>query len=77
MEVKCFGIARDIASADHITIDRSITSVAELRSYLQSVYPDLSKLKSYMVAVDQSYASDDQLLSESSEIAIIPPVSGG
>jgi len=77
MQVKCFGIAREIASADQIEISHSIENVAELRSYLENTYPELAKIKSYMLAVDQSYATDNQELNDRSEIAIIPPVSGG
>jgi molybdopterin converting factor small subunit len=35
------------------------------------------KLKTMAIAVNQSYASDEMLITEDAEIVIIPPVSGG
>jgi len=46
------------------------------RSILARVAPDL-RVKLMRVAVDQEYQSWDHPIGEASEIALIPPVSGG
>lgn len=73
-----FGIARDIfnAGAINIILNESAT-VAELKQELEHHYPQLAKLNSYMVAVNNQYAGQDTSLKASDEVAIIPPVSGG
>ena len=76
MRVLLFGIARDIAGSSFINAE-GITTVAGLRSWLYSQYPELQKLKSLMIAVNKVYASDGDIIKNEDEIAIIPPVSGG
>lgn len=76
--VKCFGIAKDIVGSDDVQL--SLTqgnSVKLLKETLISDYPAFAKYKSFMVAVNQSYALDDLSLTDGDEIAIIPPVAGG
>ncbi len=76
MKVKCFGIARELIGSSEVEVE-GLTSVGELRSWLQDRYVELHKLNSYMVAVNEEYANDDQQLSKGDVLAIIPPVSGG
>lgn len=52
------------------------SAVKELRSELESKYPKLTGI-SYQVAVDQKIATAEQELTESSEIALLPPFAGG
>jgi len=52
-------------------------NVSDLRSVLEEGYPQLNKLKSYMLAIDEEYAEDSQIINSGNEIAVIPPVSGG
>lgn len=80
MEVKVlvFGACRDIIKSSEIRMDLpedSTTSV--LRKDLESKYPDLTRLNSLMIAVNNSYSSDNQVIHSSDEVALIPPVSGG
>ena len=77
MVLKVFGIARDIMGGSEVSLSDSVQNVAELRSLLLSRYPKLKDLNSLLIAVNQKYASDEILVSESDEIAVIPPVSGG
>ncbi|MFP7657208.1 MoaD/ThiS family protein [Chryseobacterium proteolyticum] len=44
---------------------------------MEKDFPELKKLKSYFIAIDDEYAEDNQIIEVSNEIAIIPPVSGG
>lgn len=77
MIIKCFGIARDILDNDHVSISEDINTVAALRTYLNNKHSELGRINNYMIAVNQEYADDDQLIQNTDEIAIIPPVSGG
>lgn len=78
MTIKCFGIARDITQSDQVSIEiPNAISVSELRSIIDTKYIELGTIKSYMIAINQEYAEDHQMVNPSDEIAIIPPVSGG
>lgn len=78
MKVLCFGVAKDIIGSSELTLEnKSTQTVAELKNYLNKTYPKFLDYKSYMVAVNQAYASDDVSISSNDEIALIPPVSGG
>ena len=81
MRVLLFGVTRDIVGSDSLDVSdfcgESSQSVAELKSHLGNLYPDLNKLSSLAIAVNSEYAEADVLLSENDEIALIPPVSGG
>ncbi len=52
------------------------TSVKEIKKLLIDKYTVLEKL-SYQIAVDQKLANDNQILTPTSEIAILPPFAGG
>ena len=78
VNVLAFGIAKDIFGNSSIDVelpDHGITG--NLKRLLEDRYPRLKHLTSYMVAVNNEYASDEVPLTERDEIAIIPPVSGG
>ncbi len=79
MEILLFGITRDIIGKSKLTIadDEEIASVGELKSWLNSNYPSIGQLSSLAVAVNSEYAKDGVILNAGSEIALIPPVSGG
>lgn len=79
MNILLFGITHEIVGAPSIDIllESDVKTVADLKSLLVRKYPKLEGLRSLAVAVDKEYADDEQLLNGSSEIALIPPVSGG
>lgn len=85
MALLFFGQAREITGSEEITMEALIADnkreypakVGALRSLLIEKYPELGRLSSLAIAVNAQYATDDVLLAESDEIAIIPPVSGG
>ena len=77
LRIKTFGITREILGGRETTIEFTGSTVGELRTQLLSGYPRLAALRSLMVAVNNAYADDGQLLNEQDEIALIPPVSGG
>jgi molybdopterin synthase sulfur carrier subunit len=76
-KVKAFGITKDIIGVKESVIELEATTVEELKKFLFAKYPKLSGLKSLFIAVNHNYAEDGQTITESDEIALIPPVSGG
>jgi molybdopterin converting factor subunit 1 len=79
IRVKLFAVARDLAGASELELQLSAdATVAELRQALAVRSPALAPLLPHMqVAVDSSYATDEERLWPQAEVAIIPPVSGG
>jgi len=77
MNLKVFGVARDIMGGGEVSLADSIQNVGELKSLLLNRYPKLKELNSLLIAVNQKYASDEVSIVETDEIAVIPPVSGG
>lgn len=78
MKILAFGIVKDIFSNSTFDVDKkNASSVDELKLFLEEKFPKLKELASYMVAVNNEYASTNIAINEKDEIAIIPPVSGG
>jgi len=75
--IKAFGITREILGGKETVIELPGGSVQELRAALYQQYPRLKGLRSLMIAVNNEYAAEADLLTEADEIALIPPVSGG
>ena len=79
MEILLFGITRDIIGESRLTISEAenVVTVGGLKLWLSNKFPAISELGSLAVAVDSEYADDELALNNKSEIALIPPVSGG
>jgi molybdopterin synthase sulfur carrier subunit len=77
VHIKAFGITKDILGGKETVVDMTGVTVGELRGYLQQQYPSLTGLRSLYIAVNNQYADDALMLSETDEVALIPPVSGG
>ncbi|WP_029420215.1 molybdenum cofactor biosynthesis protein [Alicyclobacillus macrosporangiidus] len=62
-----------------VTVELGTPATAgEIRRALQQRLPELaSDLEHALIAVNQQYANDDQVVSDGDEIALIPPVGGG
>ncbi|MFC6322367.1 MoaD/ThiS family protein [Companilactobacillus baiquanensis] len=79
MKVKLFSIlAEEIGS----TIDLSLNDgfyAKDVKDSIKKAYPDFSDiLDQSLVAINEEYANDEAFkLADVTEIAIIPPVSGG
>lgn len=53
-------------------------TAGKMKELLCSAYPDAApQIQVSLVAVDREYAPDDTIISETAEVALIPPVSGG
>ncbi|MEI8279225.1 MAG: molybdopterin converting factor subunit 1 [Bacteroidota bacterium] len=78
LRILAFGIAKEILGSTSTLVElHAGATVKELRILLEKQYPRLQKLASFMIAVNNEYASSDHVLQPGNEIAIIPPVSGG
>ena len=84
MTILLFGITKDIIGSSTLSMPSSSEfgvkkskTVKDLKDYLGKMYPELKKLSSLAVAVNNSYANDDTIIDNYDEIALIPPVSGG
>lgn len=77
LKLKIFGAARDIMGGRELEIEVTGQTVGALRQTLFAQFPPLKQLNSLLIAVNQKYANDEAAVSESDEIAVIPPVSGG
>lgn len=73
--IKVFGLLVDLLGANEIEID-AVQSTDELIVMLHSNYPSLQS-KKYFIAIDKKMANTSIQLQPSSEIAIMPPFSGG
>lgn len=78
IEVLFFGMSRDLAGKGSTALEvASQTDVQRLKSILSKEFPMFSKMESFAIAINESYAEDKIVLSEGDVVAIIPPVSGG
>ena len=78
MKIALFGIAREIVGSGTLELAAPADfSVEKLLTELRQRYPELSKLRSLAVAVNNEYADPTTLISAHDEVALIPPVSGG
>ena len=73
------GLAEVIGSASlSFHVHESTVTAGKLKELLSASYPDAAQqIRVSLIAVDREYAPDDTLITPSSEVALIPPVSGG
>lgn len=79
VDLHLFAMARQRAGRSPLTLDLPEPArVADLKAALARAVPDLAALlPSIRIAVDSEYADDDRAIHPGSELAAIPPVSGG
>lgn len=79
VEVKLFAVAKQLAGAETVSIELSDdATVQDLRAALSEQYAELRDIVSRaMIAIDAEYATNNSLVPENAEVALIPPVSGG
>lgn len=73
-----FGKSRDYTGHRKMELDiPDACTVAQLRRFLSAKFPGLDERLGYSIAVNETYAGNDEIVSENAEVALIPPVSGG
>jgi len=79
VRVKLFAVARELAGTDVLSLELPVGStVGYLRGAITAASPALARIVPHaMWAVGAAYATDETPVDENSEIALIPPVSGG
>ena len=79
VRVKLFAVAKDLAGCDELSVDLPQgATVGDLRAAVMSTSPMLVRIVPHALwAVGATYANDDTPLNEQSNVALIPPVSGG
>lgn len=77
--VRLFAAAREHAGCDAVEVRLdSGQTVADVRRALERDFPPLAQLLRHSTwAVDARYADSNETVHERSDIALIPPVSGG
>jgi molybdopterin converting factor subunit 1 len=79
VEVKLFAVAKQLAGSETVAVELAAgATVQELRNALAAQHAELRDVaQRAMIAIDAEYVRDDAVVPENSEIALIPPVSGG
>lgn len=79
VSVKLFAVARQLAGRDMVDVALPEgATVGQLRAELVRVCPPLAPwLAKMRIAVNAEYAKDDAPVTAASDVACIPPVSGG
>ncbi|WP_210364352.1 molybdopterin converting factor subunit 1 [Bacillus sp. REN3] len=71
-----FANLRDEAGHESVEIEAAGKTVAELKKIVADQY-GLQKLDTAMTAINEEFASNEEVIKEGDTIAFIPPVSGG
>ncbi len=79
MKIISFGITKDITGS--LLLDFNMgenpVSIADLKEGLFNKYPKLRGLSTLSIAVNNKYATNETIVHNQDEVALIPPVSGG
>ena len=79
VKVVLFAMAQELAGVGEVEIELAEqATVSDLKRGLSELFPKASELVARSaVSVDHEFAVDGQVLNKGSEVALIPPVSGG
>jgi molybdopterin converting factor subunit 1 len=79
VRVRFFAAAKERIGRDAVAIELPAgATIADLRRTVAEELPSLAAILPHaMWAVDAEYATDNTTLTEQSDVALIPPVSGG
>lgn len=75
LHIKFFGMLQEQIGAE-IDLQEAVTNVADLRAILEKKYIYMNGIN-YLVAVNKQIATNETIINTNSEIAILPPFSGG
>jgi len=71
-----FAGIKERIGVEELYLETSNQTIAQLKNYLQVSYPNL-QLDGVLVAINEEFALDDDMVQDNDTIAFIPPVSGG
>lgn len=74
-KIMFFAHLRDSVGEESVTKVASGKTIAELKQLLIEEYG--LKLDTVMAAINEEFASDDEVIQDGDTVAFIPPVSGG
>lgn len=78
IQLLLFGITADIIGQKSMSTElNEEATIKTLKEKILNDYPKLLDYKSFSVAVNMEYATDDSILKHGDTVALIPPVSGG
>ena len=79
ISIRLFAVAKELAGSDVVVVELPEgSSVAVLRQRLAHDVPALAAALPHMLfAVGSEYAGDEAIIAAGSDVACIPPVSGG
>ena len=77
--VELFAMAKDLAGCPHVEVSVPASmDAAHLKQLIAEQHPSLEPiLPSCRLAIDDRYATEDQIIDANSSVSLIPPVSGG
>ncbi|MFD2446835.1 molybdopterin converting factor subunit 1 [Bacillus sp. CGMCC 1.16607] len=75
-KVLFFAHLRDITGSESIDIQATGKTVAQLKHDIAAQF-GFQKLDTVMTAINEEFATDEEMIQEGDTIAFIPPVSGG
>ena len=76
LTIKYFGMLAEATKCDEELLEVSDCTIKELTDKLLENHPGL-KSKNFKIAVNQSLADEDILITSNDEIALLPPFAGG
>ena len=71
-----FANLRDQTGKQEINVDIEGKSVKELKRVLKESY-SFDELDSVMIAINEEFVNDEEIIRKGDVVALIPPVSGG
>lgn len=78
IQVLLFGIASELVGESSVNLNLpKNTSVNNFKALFTEHFPKVKTITSYAIAINESYAKDNDIIKDNDTIAIIPPVSGG
>jgi len=79
IKIKLFAAAREINGTGELALDVPVGCIVkEMKRIVSDDYPNLSELiMRSAVSLNHEFATDESVVNEGDEIALIPPVSGG
>ena len=79
IQIKLFAAARELSDNGEIGLEVADgILVKDMKQEISNAYPKMSELiLRSAVSVNREFATDESVVQENDEIALIPPVSGG